>query len=138
MSQRHKFEREIDEILSRLDDFPRKRRKVQLRRKIGDRLARIGDAVGAVTSRINVGQVMLAGIILILAAFFFRGLNPGLTTWFIILGLVLFFGAFIASLLPRGAGRRQRHYWRGQPIYYDQPTVWERLRGLLGRFGRHR
>ena len=42
MSQRQKFEREIDEILSRLDDFPRKRRKIRVRRKVADQLARVG------------------------------------------------------------------------------------------------
>ncbi|HEY8492119.1 MAG TPA: hypothetical protein VIO14_14140 [Dehalococcoidia bacterium] len=138
MSQRQKFEREIDEILSRLDDFPRKRRKIRVRRKVADQLARVGDAISAVTSRISVGQVMLAAIVLIVAAFFFRDLDRQVTTYLIILGLVLFVGAFIASVLPQGVSRRQQRYWRGQVIDYGPPSAWDRLRAFLGRLGRRR
>lgn len=138
MSQRQKFEREIDEILSRLEDFPQKRRKLRWRRRFSNGWARVADAVGAVTSRISVGQVMLAAIVLIVAAFFFRDLDPQVTTYLIILGLVLFVGAFIASLLPRGGGAPQRRYWRGQPIDYGPPSAWDRVRAFLGRLGRRR
>jgi len=91
-------------------------------------------AVLARISIVSLGQVMLASLVLVLVAFFFRSASPALARWVVIGGLILFFTAFVLSFLG-GHSRRERRC-RGQVIDLSEPRLGARLRNWLQRRGR--
>jgi hypothetical protein len=127
-----KFEREIEDILNKLDRFPRQRPTDRARSAVTRRISAFQRRVAARVSRISVSQIMLTGIVLILVGYFLRSVLLGLWYYLIILGLILFFSAFVLSFAGagRGGGGRQV-YWRGRPAqsyYSGGPTIAARLR----------
>jgi hypothetical protein len=138
-----KYEREIDEILSRIDDFPRHAAR---RKRLSNRvLRRAGTAQRGFAvrlARISVSQVMLTAMGLIVVSYFLRSVLHGLWVYAMVLGLILFFTAFVLSFRnsDRGPGRGQPYY-RGQPrSYYEsrEPSVVDRLRTWWSARGRGR
>ena len=129
-----KLQREIEELLDRLDHFP-------TRRPVWSRFT--GSVSGAVRSfaslfrglrlpRISLGQILLAGIALIVIGYV---LNPGdasVTRIVIVVGIVLFLGAFILSL--RRQSRAPEKRWRGVPMEMGGPGSGDRLRSWWDRW----
>ncbi|MGI8552356.1 MAG: hypothetical protein ACR2PL_16450 [Dehalococcoidia bacterium] len=127
-----KFEREIDEILSKLDKFPKRGPGQRVRGRLGQRATGAQRGFALRLARLSVSQIMLGGIGLILFAYFFRSVMPGIWYYLVIFGLILFFTSFALSFF--GGGRPtggNRTYWRGKPVqsYYDGgPALAIRLR----------
>lgn len=144
-----RIDREIEEILSRMDgdeDEPislearRRRGRGRQRRPLG---ARAGAAFGtpAIVARLTPTSllftgagVMLAGIVLA------RAWDPFI--WLAFAGVTLFMAAFAWALLrPRRAGRASQRqtakgaYWRGRYVEYDpaQAGVLRRIRRAFRR-----
>jgi hypothetical protein len=132
-----KIEREVEEILRKLDKFvPEEGRLVRARRRLGQATSDLLHTLGARLSRISPGQMMLASLVLVVVAFLFRSASPVLARWVIIGGLILFCTAFILSLV---AGRsRYEKRWRGQVIDLSEPSLGSRLRSWLQRHSRGR
>jgi len=111
-----KFEREIEDILNRLDKFPRRGPTYRARRAVSSIFTSLQQSIAARMTRLSLSQVMFAGIILIFVGYFFRaGLAP-IWSYIVVAGLILFFAAFFSSFL----GSRRTHgagqiYWRGRP-----------------------
>lgn len=138
----NRVEREIEEILSKLDALPpsgrpppRRRRSWWSRLKGG--LARLGDRVSGLRS-INPGTMMLVGLCLILSAIFLRMVSADLTRWVVVIGLVLFFASFVLSFLRGRDGGVISHdtYWRGQRISRSAlrgPSLADRVRAWWRR-----
>lgn len=135
-----RVQREIEELLDKLDNFVPEERlvsKIRNRRRaaagpnIFQRLwARIG--------RISLGHLMLAGIALLLAATLLSGRLGPFATPMLIVGLVLTIGAFVLSFINRDArrtiaGGQVEKRWRGQPIAYEDTSTASRLRGWFRR-----
>jgi VIT1/CCC1 family predicted Fe2+/Mn2+ transporter len=130
-----KLERDIEEVLAKIDRFPPKRSLwSRVRRRLGDALDRVGGAVGGLPRpRVRVGQVLLFGIALIVIAYVFGdSLGGSLVRLVVIAAIVLFIGAFIFSLRRQSASRLPEKRWRGQPMDMDQPhgtgSWWKRWR----------
>jgi len=129
-----KFEREIDEILSKLDKFPKQSPLQRLQNRIGRLVSGMQRGLALRLARLSVSQIMLAGIGLILFAYFFRSALPGVWYYLVVLGLILFFTSFVLSFFgfsSGSSGRGRQVYWRGQPAqnYYGvEPTVFTRVR----------
>jgi hypothetical protein len=129
-----KFEREIDEILRRFDKLPSQSPGQRFRRRLAQRVVALQRALAVRVAHLSVSQVMVAGIVLVLFGFFFRAGMPGIWSYVVVLGLILFFTAFGLSFLGFGAGRSPssgRIYWRGRPTdwYYEgNPSLVNRLR----------
>ena len=127
-----RFEREIEDILSRLDKFPRRGPTYRARHAVSSRLRALQSGLAARLAKLSLSQVMLTGIILVFVGYFFRAGLPGIWTYLVLGGLGLFFASFLASFL---GGRRRQHgggqiYWRGRPAsaYSDAgASVTERL-----------
>ena len=142
----NRVEREIEEILTKLDAPGGGRRPTRLRRSWRSRLTR---RVGAWRSRLpalpalNPGNLMLTGIVLILSGLILRMVSADLTRWVVILGLILFFSSFVLSFTrrgPTGVGRNET-YWRGQRIPRSElrgPSLASRLRTWWQRRNRRR
>jgi hypothetical protein len=130
-----KLERDIEEVLAKIDRFPPKRSLwSRVRRRFGDVFDGIGRAVaGLPRPRLSVGQVLLLGIALIIIAYVFGDSLGGSVVRLVVIGaIVLFIGAFIFSLRRQSASRLPEKRWRGQPMDLDQPhgpdSWWKRWR----------
>ena len=132
-----KIEREVEEILRKLDKFvPEEGRLARTRRRFGQATSEFLHSLAARFSRISLGHVMLVSLLLVVVAFFFRSSSPTLARWVIIGGLILFLSSFVLSLL--GGRSRYERRWRGQVIDLSEPSLSSRLRNWVQRRGRGR
>ncbi len=131
-----KLERDIEEVLAKVERFPPKR---SLRSRIGHRLGNatrgLRPALGSIPRpRVSVGQILLLGIAVIVIGYVFGNSLGGasLVRLTIIAGIVLFIGAFVFSLRRQSASRLPEKRWRGQPMDLDRPggarSWWTRWR----------
>jgi hypothetical protein len=132
-----KFEREIEDILSRLDDFPRRGPTDRARNAVSTRIGAFQRGIAVRVAHLSVGQIMLAGILMILVGYFFRSVFPEVWYYVVILGLILFFTSFALSFFGAGRARGSRQvYWRGRPAqsYYPSgPDLAKRIRAWWRR-----
>lgn len=125
------IEREIEEILSQLDEFvPEEGVARRVRRRSSDWAANLNRAITSRLARVSLGRIMLVALGLVLVALLFGRVNPLLARWVIIAGLVLFFTSFILSL-RLGQGRSAQRLWRGQVVDLSQPSLSKRVRSWL-------
>ena len=132
-----RLEREIEEILDKIEHFPtpesrrvraRKRFFRQLGASIADRQRLIAGQLG----RISISQVLIISFLMILFALFFRRVSP-ISVWILYAGIILFVTSFAILIFSRRssstAGAAQR--WRGREIseHRRYPTLSQRLRG---------
>ena len=139
-----KVTREIEELLERLDNFvPEERLATKIRdRRRRPRAASSGpsfvESIGARLRRFTLGQVMLAGLALLLLAWLFDEALGGWARWVQIGGLLMIGAAFVMSLRSRRGtsstlGGKVQKRWRGQIIEYGEPTTSDRVRGWFRR-----
>ena len=128
-----KVQREIEELLGKLDNFvPEDRLVSKIKKRRRDEsgpgmFERTWMSVRTRTSTITVGHVMLAGIVLTLLTAFVPGLFYGYSRPVFWIGLLLSGGAFVLSLLGWDSRRTisggpVERRWRGQVISYSQPS----------------
>ena len=127
-----RLEREINEILNKIEQFPtpEKRRnrafKRQLRR-FGDEVSSRQRVVARELSRVSLSHLVLLGFLMILGSFFFRGF--GLGQWVLFAGIALLIAS--GALLMFGGGKRgaaPTQKWRGRTISYSSETIVARIR----------
>jgi hypothetical protein len=116
----NRVEREIEEILSKVD-LPKEPRPIRMRRTWRSRARGLTGRVGGMfrsLPALNSGNLMLAGIGVILLSLVVRMVAPQYTQWVVLAGLALFATAFVFSLFARGRGTIPSGdpYWRGQRI----------------------
>lgn len=138
MANNDRLEREINEILGKIEQFPdaESRARRQRRRTVNrftSRFAEVQQGIARRLGRISVSQLMLASFLMILFAFFFRGrgLPPTLSSWILLAGVILFVSTFAVMLFgPRsGGGGPVEQRWRGRTIRYDSgPSLGDRIR----------
>jgi len=141
-----RVEREIEEILNRMDGDPSGRKPVRMRRSWRSRVRRLFARIPHPQfslSRLNAGAMMLWGIGLILSALILRMISPELTRIAVIVGLVLFFGSFIVAFRHKDAGAvgSGEAYWRGQRFSRSDlrgPSVIDRLKAWWRQRNRRR
>ena len=140
-----KVQREIEELLDKLDNFVPEERlvsKINRRRRDAEGpglFERVWMSVRKRMSNITVGHILLLGIALTLLASFVPGLFGGYSRPVFFLGLILSAGALLLSLMGWDSRRTitggpVERRWRGQVISYSQPTPnrfrnWWRRRG---------
>ncbi len=126
-----KLERDIEEVLAQIDQFPPKRsRWSRIRRRVANAIGGVGETIASIPwPRISVGHVLLIAIAVIVVAYYgFRNSNIGGIVIFG--GILAFIAAFIFSLRRQSASRTPQRRWRGQPIDLDEPgdSWWKRWR----------
>ena len=139
-----KVQREIEELLGKLDNFVPEERlvsKIRSRRRAETGPGLIERLLKRV-SRVTLGHVMLTGLALLLLASFAPGLFGGYARYAMILGLLLTGGAFVMSVIGWDSrrtitGGTPEKRWRGQAIDYSQPSAPNRLRDWLRGKRRH-
>ncbi len=131
-----KLDRDIEDILAKIDRFPPKRPlRSRVRRWLGAAFEGVGRAVATLPRpRVSVGQVLLLGIALIVIAYVFGDSLGGgsIVRMFVIAAIVLFIGAFIFSLRRQSTSRMPERRWRGQRMDMDEVpgsgSWWDRWR----------
>lgn len=131
-----KLERDIEEVLAKVDRFPPKRSLLsRVRRWVAGAFGSVGRALdGAPRPRVSVGQVLLLGMALIVVAYVFGdSLGDGSIVRVLVIGaVVLFIGAFIFSLRRQSVSRLPEKRWRGQAMDLDEGrrpgSWWDRWR----------
>jgi len=116
-----KFEREIDEILKKIDDFPRHAAHT---RRPANRLARrvsgLQRSFAVRLSHVSVSQLMLTAMGVMVFSYLFRAAFGELWVYGMILGLILFFTAFALSFRSGGISGHSEPTFRGRPRSYYQ------------------
>jgi len=136
-----RIEREIEEILSKLDEgkpseATRRPIPIQSRRRRGPGpVSRIGNKVSSRPANLTPATLLFAGAGIMLAGLVLSTLwNPFI--WAAFAGVLLFLAAFVWSFLrPGGAGRASQpkgYYWRDRYIEYET----ESPAGVIARFKR--
>ena len=134
MADSDRLEREIEEILGKIERFPEadsRRTHVQQRvlRQIGTAISARQRAVARELARISLSQVMLVSFLMILGAFFFRKMSPLAMDWLMYAGIILFVSSFAILMFGRRGGGTVRQNWRGRPVRYQTgPTLSQHLR----------
>jgi len=135
-----KVQREIEELLDRLDNFvPEDRLASKIRKKRRDETGPgLIERGWKRVSRISLGQAMLAGLALILISWAFRAPLGSFANPVMIAGVVVVIGAFVLSVINGDrrrtiAGGRQEKRWRGQVIDYSEPSPTSRIREWFRR-----
>lgn len=135
-----KLEREIEEILSKIKQFPKpesRRAKVRRRalRRLGNAIADRQRAIARELSRVAISQLMLLSFIMIVGSFFFRRVNPLAMQWLLYAGIVLFVSSFAIMVFTRSPSRGPEQRWRGRNLEYRAPSLLDRLRRWYGERG---
>jgi hypothetical protein len=129
-----RVEREIEEILSKIDDFATEAPRIRAQRKQRERATPRIQPSANWLSRIGIGQLMLLSILLVLGShFILGGFSSAAAQYGIIIGLVLFFSSFLLSFRPRVSAPQEKR-WRGRIIEPESNRGWPRL----GRWWRRR
>lgn len=137
MNQR--YEREIDELLLRLEEHGRRRSGARrLRRTLRPYLDGLRQALAAFLRRPPTEQFMISAMVLVLVSFLMSA--AGLVKWAgyaSVLSIALFILGIGIALVGRHSPRYYKT-WRGRSLYEPSfgPTLWQQLRSWLRRRGR--
>ena len=125
-----KIQREIEEILNRLDEFVPEERASERRRRSAGAASGFAQAIFAPLARISLRHVMLTAFALIVIGVLSTRMHP-VGPLLLVGGLILFFTAFALSFVSRGSPPKVEKRWRGQSIELSEPTLRDRLRAWL-------
>ena len=145
--QQDRVQREIEELLGKIDNFVPEERflsKVKSRRKAAagpGLLSRSWKTISRPFHRITLGHVMIAGLVLMVTSWLVPGLYGSYSGMAGLAGFLLMAVAFVMSLLGWDsrrtiAGGRVERRWRGQVIDYDQPSSTNKVRDWFRKRGR--
>lgn len=124
-----RIEREIEEILKKIDNFVPERTRRPARR-VGQPFAAALSWFAHRLARVSLNQVMAWSLLTVIIAFFVRGV-PG-ATWVMIGALIVFATAFLLSRSRGGATRPAvQKRWRGEPIDLSGPSLPNRIKAWL-------
>ena len=127
-----RIQREIEDILNRLDDFvPEEGAASKMRRRSSDAAAGVLRALFRPFAAISLRQVMLTALILIVVAFFGMRIHPLFARWVLIGAVILFFTAFALSFFGKGSAPATQQRWRSQSMELQGPSWSDRLRSWL-------
>jgi len=117
-----RIEREIEEILRKIDDLPERRRAKAVRKA-----PPAGSSSMRILSRINMRKVMMWSLFAILVGALVLRAVPG--GYFLLIGaIIVFVTAFILSTRGGPTTNAPEKRWRGQPLDLTEPSWPNRLK----------
>lgn len=122
-----RIEREIEEILRKLDSFVPERTRRPVRR-VGEPFSAAQSWFAHRLARISLKQVMMWSLFVVLIAFFARSVPWA--GWIMVGGLIVFATAFVLSRSVSSAPKTQKR-WRGQPLDLSAPSWPDRVKAWL-------
>jgi uncharacterized protein YlxW (UPF0749 family) len=136
MADNDRLEREIEELLGKIEQFPDSESRARRARqrnvnRVTSRIAGWQQEIARRLARVSVSQLMLASFLMILFAFFFRGrgVPPAVASWILLAGVILFVSTFAVMVFARRNGSSVEQKWRGRTVQYNTaPTLSRRIR----------
>lgn len=130
----NRVEREIEEILTKLDEFvPDEPARTKVKTRPSPRRAVLPtrrpspvQRFRQMSGRLTGGHIVLGAAVGLIVAMFLRAVLPGVATGITIICLVIIGGAIVLSI--RGNRRERTTYWRGQPVTLHRHGPFTRLR----------
>ena len=123
-----RYQREIEDILKQAGDLGSERSpKTSDRSFLKQMWAYATKSFRGNPSSISPGRVMLASVLLLLSALVFSFMMPMISGPLAWAGLVVFIVGY-AMFFIRPSGTRTEKHWRGQPIDYNDPSWWDRIK----------
>ena len=124
-----RIEREIEEILKKIDRFvPEKARRPV--RRVGQPFATAQGWLAHRLARISLNQVMMWALIVFVVAFFLKAVP--FFFWLMLGSLIIFATAFLLSALSRRPGTSgPAKRWRGQLMDLSGPSWADKLKAWL-------
>jgi hypothetical protein len=117
-----RIEREIEEILKKIDKFPEGGlRQPRVRRPGANGPVKRSGATSKWLSAVTMRKVMMWALVAVIVAFFLRGIPGGY--WLLIGAIIVFVTAFVLSTRgggPVSGGPEKR--WRGQALDLSEPS----------------
>jgi hypothetical protein len=125
------LEREIEEILDKLDNFvPEESPVIRMRGRWGIRLRRWRRNLAQRLSRISSGHVMVASLALIVVAYVFR--SSPIAAYAFATGIVLLLATIAVSFITAKRPRQEKR-WRGQVVDLTGPSLTDKVRGWFSK-----
>jgi hypothetical protein len=127
------LQREIEEILNKLDEFiPEQKAGSRIRRQWGERARAFVTWLVRLVSHVSMAHLMIASLVLIFIAFAFRSNTIG--QYSMIAGLSLLGLTIVVSFVAnRRTGSEKR--WRGQVVDLSGPSFLDKLQNWLKKRG---
>jgi hypothetical protein len=124
-----RIEREIEEILKKIDKLPEGASRPKARRASGSGPVKSSGGGSKWLSSVTMRKVMMWALVAVIVAFFMRGIPGGY--WLLIGAIIVFVTAFILSTRggPVASGPEKR--WRGQPLDLSEPGWPDKLKAWL-------
>lgn len=134
-----RIQREIEDILNRLDDFvPEESVTSRVRRRSSGAAGSFLQTILAPIASISLRHVMMTSLVLILVGFIGMRVDPIIGRWALIGGVILFLTTLALSIFHKPAPPATEKRWRGQPMDLSEPTLGDRLRAWLQNKKRNR
>lgn len=132
-----KYEKEIEELLAGLGDLsPRESRSGRLTRSLRRWQYSWQNFVLSVSKkRLRPDQLMLTGILLVVATYFLRFGLPMVAKYTAILGILLFFAGFVLALKGGNYHGPSDRRWRGRLVSYEEDGL-KRIKEWLRKWVR--
>jgi hypothetical protein len=120
------LQREIEDLLNRLDDFiPEQKATTRLRKRFRERIGGLARRLRAALSPTSLGHLMIVSLVLIFIAFAFR--SSAIGQYSLIAGLVLLAVTIVISFVTNRQAPQK--VWRGQVVDLSEPGLVDRLQG---------
>jgi hypothetical protein len=123
-----RIEREIEEILKKIDKFPEGSRQPKIRKSGGNNRPPRSSGGNATRwlSAVSMRKVMMWALVAVIVAFFLRGVPGGY--WLLIGSIIVFATAFFLSTRGGGGPATTQKRWRGQTLDLSEPSWPDRLK----------
>ena len=121
-----KYQKEIEDLLDNISSFPQRRAKKRRQGLFSAVLSGVGKFLGGRGWSISRGRIMLGAVILLLMAWWFTTMLPGiagLVAWVAVILFILGYALFFIN--PRSSYEKR---WRGEPLEQSPAPWWARFR----------
>ena len=124
------LQREIEEILDKLDEFiPEQKATSRIRKQWSAKLRSFGGWFGGLASHVSAGHLMIVSLVLVFVAFAFRSSAIGQLS--MIAGLSLLGLTIVASFFANRRHIQSEKRWRGQVVDLSGPGFLDRVQDWL-------
>jgi hypothetical protein len=122
-----RIEREIEEILKKIDKLPEGARQSRFSRPSGrGPVKRNNGGASKWLSAVTMRKVMMWALVAVIVAFFLRGIPGGY--WLLIGAIIVFVTAFFLSTRGGPTSNVPQKRWRGQPMDLSEPGWPDKLK----------